>query len=138
MFKHETEVRVRYSETDKMSFVYYGHYAQYFEVGRVEALRALGFPYKSLEDRGIMLPVTDFSIRFLKPAVYDDVLLVNTTISEMPRVKIRFDYEIFRKDDLALLTMGNTTLVFVDMKSGRPARCPSDMSKVLEPFFLPA
>lgn len=138
MFKHETEVRVRYSETDKMSFVYYGHYAQYFEVGRVEALRALGFPYKSLEDRGIMLPVTDFSIRFLKPAVYDDVLLVKTTVSEMPRVKIRFDYEIFRKDDLALLTMGNTTLVFVDMKSGRPARCPSDMSKVLEPFFLPA
>jgi len=135
MFRHETEIRVRYSETDKMSFVYYGHYAQYFEVGRVEALRSLGFPYKSLEDNGIILPVTDYSVRYIKPAVYDDLLLVKTAITAMPDVKIRFEYEIFRNRDSLLLTMGSTTLVFVDMNSNKPIRCPQEMLLALKPYF---
>jgi len=135
MFTIETELRVRYSETDKMNYVYYGHYAQYFEVGRVEAMRALGFPYKDLEDCGIMLPVTWFDIRYLKPATYDDLLVVRASIIELPGVKIKFQYEILRKPELTLLTTGSTTLVFVDMRTGKPTKCPEKMSLALSPFF---
>ena len=74
MYSSEVEIRVRYSETDKMGYVYYGNYAQYFEVGRVEALRNLGLPYKELEESGILMPVVSFNIKYLKPAFYDDVL----------------------------------------------------------------
>ncbi|MDP4586583.1 MAG: acyl-CoA thioesterase, partial [Flavobacteriales bacterium] len=78
MYTNKIEIRVRYSETDRMGYVYYGHYAQYFEVARVEALRNLGISYRSMEEDGIMLPVASYSIKYLKPAVYDDLLTVET------------------------------------------------------------
>jgi acyl-CoA thioester hydrolase len=137
MFVHDAELRVRYGETDRMGYVYYGFYAQFFEVGRVEAMRALGFPYKALEDRGVMLPVADLTIKYIKPAVYDDLLIVRTSIPELPGVKIRFDYELIRSGDGVLLTKGSTTLVFVDAKSGKPIRCPQDMLEAMEPYFPP-
>ena len=134
MYKSETTVRVRYAETDRMGYVYYGNYSQYYEVGRVEALRDLGFTYKKMEDSGIMLPVLQFSIKYFKPAFYDDLLTVVTIIKEIPSTRINFDYEIYnQKNDL--LNKGDTTLVFVDIESKKPCKPPPEFLKTIEKFF---
>jgi len=123
MIKNEIKIRVRYGETDQMGYVYYGNYAEYFEVGRVELLRSLGVSYKSLEESGIMLPVLHMEINFLKPAKYDDLLILETKLVGNPMVKIKFEFKIFseRKE---LLTTGETTLVFIDMKKNEPTKAP--------------
>ncbi|HRU61004.1 MAG TPA: thioesterase family protein, partial [Bacteroidia bacterium] len=90
MYQHETRFRVRYGETDRMGYVYYGNYATYYEVGRVEALRSLGFSYRSLEDSGVLLPVSDFSVRYRKPAYYDDLLVLTTYITALAGVRLHF------------------------------------------------
>jgi len=123
MYTNETKVRVRYAETDKMSFVYYGVYAQYYEVGRVELLRSLGISYKSLEENGFELPVVDFHIRYKKPAFYDDELTIRTTVKEMPTAKIIFHYETLNEKG-ELLNVGEVVLVFVDKKTGKPCFAP--------------
>ena len=84
MYQSTTQTRVRYAETDQMNVVYYGNYAQYFEIGRVESMRALGYTYKRMEDEGIILPVVELHTRYLRPATYDDLLTVKTTLREMP------------------------------------------------------
>lgn len=134
MITHETRIRVRYAETDRMDFVYYGVYATYFEVARVEFLRELGFNYKRLEDQGILLPVSEYSVRYLKPARYDDHLLVRTIIPEIPGVRIRFHYEVFNEAGQKL-TEAETTLVFVDRESGRPRKAPDELQLVFQSRF---
>lgn len=134
MYQSETSIRVRYGETDQMAYVYYGNYAMYYEVARVESLRRLGVTYKELEASGIMMPVLENHSRFLGPARYDELLRIVTTIREKPTVKIKFEYEIFNEQS-KLINLGETLLVFVDSRSGRPVRTPEMMSKVLEPFF---
>lgn len=134
MYIHETFVRVRYSETDKMGYCYYGNYAQFLELGRVESLRSLGFPYKELEDKGIMLPVLDFNIKYLKPAFYDDELKIVTTISKISTFKISFDYEIFNEKN-EKLTIASTNLVFVDEKTKKPVPHPKEMSEKLKLYI---
>ena len=94
MLEHEIKLRVRYSETDQMGYVYYGNYAQYFEVARVEALRSLGITYKELEEEGILLPVLEFTIRYIKPAYYDDQLTIKVRIPVLPKARIFFEYEL--------------------------------------------
>jgi acyl-CoA thioester hydrolase len=133
MFCKEIELRVRYAETDRMGYVYYGNYATYFEVARVETLRSAGITYKSLEDEGILLPVVEYNVRYHAPAHYDDLLLIKTVIPTMPGVKIRFEYETWRETEL--LNKGWTELVFVDGKTGKPVRCPSDVANALLPFY---
>jgi acyl-CoA thioester hydrolase len=134
MYKSETTVRVRYAETDRMGYVYYGNYSQYYEVGRVEALRSLGYPYKKLEDSGIMLPVLQFSIKYFKPAYYDDLLTVVTIINEVPSTRIHFEYEIYNQQN-ELLNKGDTTLVFVSIETGKPCKPPLDFLNTIENFF---
>ena len=95
MLNADINIRVRYAETDKMGYVYYGNYATYYEVGRVEALRKLGMSYKEMEDEGIMLPVLSFNIKYFKPAFYDDLLTIKTSITEMPNTRIKFEYECY-------------------------------------------
>ena len=97
MYITETRIRTRYSETDQMGYVYYGNYALYFEVARVEAMRDLGMSYRELEQRGIMLPVVSFNIEYLKPALYDENLNIITKIIELPSVRIKFDYETYNE-----------------------------------------
>ncbi|MFM7216507.1 MAG: acyl-CoA thioesterase [Bacteroidota bacterium] len=126
MYKTETKVRVRYAETDRMGYVYYGNYATYLEVARVELLRSLGFSYRSLEDKGILLPVSDMNIRFLRPAFYDDQLVIRTTVSEKPGVRIQFEYEIVN-ESAEVITKASTTLVFIDKSTGRPCPPPEDV-----------
>ncbi|WP_310556337.1 thioesterase family protein [Flavobacterium sp.] len=123
MREFEFKVRVRYAETDQMGVVYHGNYAQYFEMGRVEWLRNLGISYKWMEDNGIMLPVVSLTMNYKKPARYDDELRVKTMLKSQTSVKIEFDYEIYNAND-ELLTTGNSVLVFVDMKTGRPILPP--------------
>lgn len=134
MYTSETRIRVRYGETDQMQYVYYGNYAMYYEVGRVESLRQLGLTYKELESMGIIMPVLENHSEFLAPAVYDELLRVRVTIPDKPSVRIRFKYEIFNEQG-TLIHRGETLLAFVNQKSGRPCRPPEAFQKVLEPYF---
>lgn len=136
MFTTEIELRIRYAETDKMGYAYYGNYATYFEVARVEALRKLGVSYKELEDEGIMLPVSEFSIKYFKPAYYDDLIVIKTSIVELPSVRLKFEYETYA--NTILLNKASTDLVFVDVKSGRPTKAPAHILQQLEKYFTKA
>lgn len=134
MYIFNTQIRVRYAETDQMGYVYYGNYAMYYEVARTESLRNLGVTYKELEEFGVMLPVADLQIKYIKPAFYDDLLTIKVSIAQLPKVKIAFDYEVLNEKQ-ELLQIGGTTLVFVNIKTGRPCRMPQMMQTVLDPFF---
>lgn len=120
---HQTEIRVRYSETDKMGVVYYGNYSQYLEVARVEWLRNLGVSYKEMEDNGVILPVVELNVKYKKSACYDDLIKVKTQLKKTPAKSIEFDYEITNQND-EILTLAYTKLVFVDAKTMRPVNCP--------------
>lgn len=124
------QVRVRYSETDRMGYCYYGNYAQYLEVGRVELLRELGVSYKELEDKGVALPVANYQINYKRPAHYDDLLSVHTIIRSCEGVRIVFDYEV-KNEEGQLICNAETTLVFVDFETGRPTKAPKEVVSLL-------
>lgn len=130
MYTSKTQLRVRYGETDQMGYCYYGNYAQFFEVGRVEALRELGFSYRTLEESGVMLPVRHYSVNYLRPAMYDDLLTIETTVKEIQGTRIVFDYTIYKDDEVKVAT-ATTTLVFVSKSTMRPIAPPADFLKVL-------
>ncbi len=134
MLNHEIKIRVRYAETDRMGYVYYGNYATYLEVARVEMLRHLGFSYRSLEDEGILLPVLDFSIRYLKPAYYDDELTIRTSVPKLPSARISFCYEIYNAIN-EKISFAETTLVFINKATNRPSPAPNDLLAAMKPFF---
>jgi acyl-CoA thioester hydrolase len=121
---------VRYSETDRMGYLYYGHYAAYFEVARVEALRELGIVYKDLEDEGIILPVRTFNIHYKVPAHYDDLVEIQTRIKQFSGTRILFHFESFRND--TLLNTAEVELVFVDKNTGRPCKAPEHIVRLFE------
>ena len=123
MKTHQTKIRVRYGETDQMGVVYHGNYAQYLEIGRLEWLTALGISYKEMEADHVMLPVVNLNLSYKKPARYDDVLTLKTTLLKQPTASIEFAYEIYNSSG-ELLTTANTKLVFVNMKTNFPMRCP--------------
>lgn len=134
MYISETSIRVRYAETDQMGFVYYGHYATYYEVARVESLRQLGLTYRQIEEMGVLMPVVENRSRYLAPARYDDLLRIVTTLREKPGVKIKFEYDIYNGEN-TLIHTGQTVLVFISKVTNRPCRQPPAMEKVLERFF---
>jgi acyl-CoA thioester hydrolase len=134
MFQTEVKIRVRYGETDQMGYVYYGNYASYYEVARVESFRELGLSYKKLEDSGVMMPVLELKTRYLQPAKYDDLLTVKVSIPDMPRLKITYLYKIYNESGV-LLNTGETVLVFINMTTNRPVRIPAEMSELLAKFF---
>jgi acyl-CoA thioester hydrolase len=133
MFVHSSHLRIRYSETDQMGYCYYGNYAQFFEIGRVETLRAIGVSYKELEERGIMLPVVEFNVKYIKPALYDDLIEIRTYLKKVPGVKIEFDYEIFNEQQ-KLLTKGYTSLVFISSETMKPIQAPKELIEKIESF----
>ncbi len=132
MIQASIQFRIRYAETDQMGFVYYGNYAQYFEIGRVEALKTIGLSYRSLEESGLFLPVRHLEVEYLKAAKYDDLIEVRTEIRKMPSNRITFDYTIYREEEL--LVKGSTTLFFMD-QSGRPIRPPQSFTDQVAPYF---
>jgi acyl-CoA thioester hydrolase len=134
MYTHETSYRVRYADTDQMGYVYYGNYARLYEIGRVEALRSLGFSYKAMEDSGVMMPVYENKSRYVLPALYDDLLTIRTTIKVMPAVRIVFHYEIINSSGV-LVNIGETTLVFVKMENNRLVTAPTEILTKLKPYF---
>lgn len=134
MFLHRTQVRVRYGETDQMGFVYYGHYALYYEVGRVEAIRSLGLTYKDLEDQGIIMPVVRLEAKYISPARYDDLLSISSSIVELPDRFIIFDVQI-RNAEEYLLNKARVTLCFKDSGTGAQLRAPASIIEKLMPYF---
>ncbi|MEI6590245.1 MAG: thioesterase family protein [Verrucomicrobiota bacterium] len=121
MLTSETQIRVRYAETDMMGFVYHAHYLPWFEIGRTELFKQVGISYKELEAQGFRLPVLEVSVKYLKPAYYDDLITVKTTLIEKPLLRFNLTYEIKRTDEL--LTTGSSMHAFID-KEGRPVRPP--------------
>jgi acyl-CoA thioester hydrolase len=135
MFSYEVEgIRVRYADTDQMGYMYYGNYARLYEIGRVEALRSIGFHYKEMEDAGVMMPVYDNYSRYLQPARYDDQLSIRVSLPKLPSARVVFEYEI-RNQDGQLLHTGHTTLVFVRRDTGRLCTAPADLLLKLSPYY---
>ena len=135
MFITETLIRVRYAETDQMNVVYYGNYAQYFEVARAESIRNLGLTYKEMEAAGVMMPVVEMQTKFLRPAHYDDLLTIKTIMRELPADhRILFEHEVFNQEK-KLLTLGKVTLYFVKIGSFEKTVMPESMRDLLKPFF---
>ena len=124
-------IRVRYGETDPMKYVYYGNYAEYFEVARVELFRTLGISYDEIEKRGIFLPVSEYKIKYLKPGLYDQLLEIHTYIKKIPGVKIEFDYEIYNEDKVKI-TEASTTLFFLDAETNKIVRCPDFLLNLIK------
>ena len=134
MFEHKTTVRTRYSEVDRMGFVYYGNYATYFEVGRVEAIRELGISYAELEQEGIMMPVIRYEIHYKRPAYYDEELTIITRVREIPRSRILFEYETWNAKG-EFLNSALTELVFVDSATMKPQRAPQVIVHAAEKYL---
>jgi len=125
-----TSIRVRYSETDPMKYVYYGNYAEYFEVARVELFRTLGMSYDEIEKRGIFLPVSEYKIKYLKPALYDQLLEIRTYVRKIPGIRIEFDYEIYNEDQIKI-TEASTTLFFLDSETNKIVKCPDYLMELI-------
>lgn len=134
MYSSKIQIRVRYGETDRMGYVYYGNYAEYFEVARVETLRNIGFNYKQLEEQGVMLPVLNYSVKYIRPAFYDDLLTIRTVIAKLPTARIHFEYEIYNEKD-ELINTAETTLVFINRNSNRPCPAPPALLELLKIHF---
>ena len=134
MFEHTTKIRVRYGETDQMGYMYYGNYAEFYEVGRVEMLRSLGMTYSGMEASGIKMPVLELHCKYLKPALYDEEISVKVIMNKMPGVKIHFKYELYNPGG-EMINIGETLLVFVNMKTNRPCMPPQEFLDKLKPFF---
>lgn len=124
-------IRVRYAETDPMKYVYYGNYAAYFELGRVELFRSIGISYDEIEKLGIWLPVSDYNIKYLKPALYDQKLEIHTYVKKIPRVRIEFEYEIYNEEKIKI-TEASTTLFFLNAETNKVIKCPDFLMKLIE------
>ncbi len=136
MYITETQIRIHYALTDQMGVVYHGHYAQFYEIGRAEAIRNLGYSYKDIEAMGIIMPVVDVHSRFLRPAKYDDLITVKTTLKELPlHHKIVFHSEIFGENGL-LLNIGDVTLYFMEALEMKRCEMPDALKFKLEKYFV--
>lgn len=134
MFIFETQIRVRYGETDQMGYVYYGNYAEYYEVARVEMLRTLGTSYKEMEASKIMMPVLELTCKYIKPARYDELITIKVTIPTKPTLRIKFQYELYNEKE-ELINVGETTLVFINMDKNKPCLPPPDFMSRISPYF---
>jgi acyl-CoA thioester hydrolase len=136
MFSHDFQVRVRYGETDQMGYLYYGNYAMYYEIGRVELIRSLGLTYKEMEEQyGVMMPVMSLQMRFVRPALYDELLTIRTTLRTLPESTITFHVEIFNEKK-KLVNGGSVRLCFVDMASNKTVAPPQYLIDKLRPYFV--
>lgn len=135
MYTHDYQKRVRYGETDQMGYLYYGHYAQYYEIGRVEMLRSLGLTYREMEDlHGVMMPVVSMQMRFVRPARYDELLTIRTRLRELPDRFITFHMEILNEKG-KLVNGGQVRLCFVRMNDECTIPAPDFLLQALAPHF---
>jgi acyl-CoA thioester hydrolase len=135
MYIATTQLRVKYGETDQMGYLYYGNYALYYEAGRTEAIRQLGFTYKQLEQSGIFMPVAELKVQYYRPALYDDLITIKTILKELPTgSKIHFHSELYNEEG-TFLNRGVTTLVFYDPTTRKTIDIPEILQHKLAPFF---
>ena len=135
MFCSETKIRVRYSETDQMGVVYHSNFFPYFEVARAESIRQMGFTYADMENMGVIMPVVDVHAKYLRPALYDDLLTVKTYLKELPlHHKIEFHHEVFNEKN-ELLCVGKIILYFMEKKDMKKTTMPETLKKKLERYF---
>jgi acyl-CoA thioester hydrolase len=135
MFTTETQIRVRYAETDQMGVVYHSNYFPYFETARAESIRQLGFTYADMEKMGIIMPVIEVQCRYLRPALYDDLLTIKVILKELPvHHKIEFHHEVFNEKK-ELLATGKIILYFMESKSMKRTTMPDELLKKLQPYF---
>ena len=125
------KIRVIYADTDAMGIVYHTNYIRWFEIGRTEFFRALGLAYREIEERGILLPVSETYAKYSAPALYDETIVVETAVDPSVRAGIKFDYRIFREDGATLLAEGYTKHAFVDA-SGRVVRPPAFIRELVK------
>lgn len=136
MFKSITQVRVRYGETDRMGYVYYGNYPLYYEVGRVEALRALGLSYQKMEDDLLVfMPVMSLQVKYVRPCFYDELLNLETSIPHLPGDTIQFNTDIIKSDG-KLANRGLVTLCFVDKNTNKRVPVPKQIMDVLKEYYI--
>lgn len=134
MYKCDIQQRIRYSETDQMGYVYYGRYAEFYEIGRTELIRLLGMTYHDLESRGILLPVVKMIAKYYRPAAYDELITIRTILRALPTARITFFYEIYNETG-DMINEAEVQLVFTDSVTRKPVRPPKDLLDALEPFF---
>ncbi len=134
MFVTETQIRVRYGETDRMGVAYYGSYSVFYEVARTDMLRKIGLSYKEMEDKGIILPVIHLNVHYYLPALYDEMITIKTYMKNKPGVRIHFEYELFNAEN-KLINKGETTLAFVNKKTGRPTKAPEYFMEKIAAYF---
>ncbi len=135
MYQSESQIRIHYALTDKMGVVYHGHYAQFYEIGRTDAIRKLGMSYKDIEATGVIMPVVEMNCRFFQPARYDDVITVTTTLKELPEShKVIFHGEI-KNENGQLLSSANVTMYFMKAEDMSKSKMPEELYRKLEPFY---
>ena len=132
MIKQTSKIRVRYADTDQMRFAYYGKYFEYFEQGRSDLLRAIGLPYTQIEQMGFFLPVIEACAKYRKPARYEDLLTVETIITEMPVARVRIEYKVWREGEEEPIADGYTMHSFISAETGKPTRAPQVFLQTLE------
>jgi acyl-CoA thioester hydrolase len=137
VYRSETTLRVRYGETDRMGFLFHAHYANYYEVGRTECIRQLGLTYREIEDAGVLMPVTDLSIKFLLPAGYDETIKVISTIPTLPAVRMVVHGEM-QNEQGQVINRSEVKLTFLEASSKRIVVAPDILLTRLQPFFAPA
>ena len=135
MFSASTQIRVRYAETDQMNVVYHGNFAQYFEVARAESIRTLGFTYKDIEATGVIMPIVELHVKFIRPAHYDDLLTIKTMLKELPTDhRIEFHQEVYNENE-KLLATGKVVLYFMNATTMKKTVMPKELSEKLAGFF---
>ncbi|GHU99326.1 thioesterase [Bacteroidia bacterium] len=134
MITRDFDIRVRYKETDAMGVVHHSNYAVYYEQARTEFLRSFGATYRELEQRGVMLPVSEVTMKFYKPARYDDMITVRITLPELPAVRLVFDHEVYNAQG-ELLNTGRVVLAYIDATTRRPCRAPADHIDLFREWF---
>lgn len=134
MITGEIKLRVRYSDTDQMGYVYYGRYAIFYEIARVELFRSLGFSYKKLEGEGIGMPVIDMETKYILPIKYDEQIKINTTIENLPSSRISFKYEVYNQNN-ELANTAKTTLTFINLINKKPVRMPAKLLDIIKSNF---
>jgi len=135
MITHTTEIRVRYADTDKMQFVYNGKYLEYFEVGRTELFRSIGFPYRIIESEGYQLPLIEAGVKYISSATYDDLLQITATVKELYTPRPKVEYQIINKETGALVAEGFTTHVFIREETKKAVRPPKVYIDALAKYF---
>lgn len=134
MFTFRHQIRTRYSHTDKMGYVYYARYAEFFEEARVEAFRSLGLSYASMEDEGIFSPIITLRVNYYQPLYYDELITVEAIVPVKPTLRTKFIFKVYNPAG-ELTADGETSLVFVDGVTRKPVRIPEAVEKAFEPFF---